>query len=36
MKILEIVTDPAAIAELLHDTRAPPWACPPGRLCLFV
>jgi len=36
MKILEVVTDPAAIAALLHGARAPPRPCPPGQLGLFV
>jgi hypothetical protein len=36
MKILEIVTDPFAIARLLHGARAPPSPCPPGQLGLFV
>ena len=35
MKILEAVTDPGAIAELLHGARAPPRPCPPGQLGLF-
>ena len=35
MKIVEVVTDPAAIAKLLHGARAPPRACPPGQLGLF-
>jgi len=35
MKILEIVTDPAAIARLLHGARAPPRPCPPGQLWMF-
>ena len=35
MKILEVVTDPGAIAELLHGARAPPRPCPPGQLGLF-
>jgi len=35
MKILEVVTDPAAIAKLLHGARAPPRSCPPGQLGLF-
>jgi len=36
MKVLEIVTDPHAIARLLHGARAPPRPCPPGQLHLFV
>ncbi len=32
---LEVVTDPAAIAKLLHGARAPPRACPPGQLRMF-
>jgi hypothetical protein len=35
MKIVEVVTDPAALAKLLHGARAPPRACPPGQLGLF-
>ena len=35
MRILEVVTDPAAIAELLYGARAPPRPCPPGQLGLF-
>jgi len=36
MKVLEVVTDPNAIAWLLHGARAPPRPCPPGQLELFV
>jgi len=36
MKVLEIVTDPNAIARLLHGARAPPRPYPPGQLGLFV
>ena len=36
MKVLEVVTDPTAIAALLHGARAPPRPCPPGQLPLFV
>jgi hypothetical protein len=35
MRILEVVTGPAAIAELLYGARAPPRLCPPGQLVLF-
>jgi len=35
MKILEVVTEPAAIAALLHGARAPPRVCPPGQLWMF-
>jgi len=35
MRILEVVTDPEVIAELLHGARAPPRPCPPGQLRLF-
>ncbi|HFE46737.1 MAG TPA: hypothetical protein ENJ18_14790 [Nannocystis exedens] len=36
MKILEVVTDPGAIAELLHGAHAPPRPYPLGQLGLFV
>jgi hypothetical protein len=36
MKVLEVVTDPNAIARLLYGARAPPRPCPPGQLELFV
>jgi hypothetical protein len=36
MKVLEIVTEPHAIARLLHGARAPPRPCPRGQLPLFV
>jgi hypothetical protein len=35
MRILEVVTDPEAIAELLYGARAPPRPSPPGQLGLF-
>ena len=35
MRILEVVTDPEVIAELLHGARAPPRPSPPGQLGLF-
>ena len=35
MRILEVVTDPEALAELLHGARAPPRPSPPGQLQLF-
>jgi hypothetical protein len=35
MKILQVVTEPEAIAEFLHGARAPPRPCPPGQLELF-
>ena len=35
MRILEVVTDPEALAELLHGARVPPRPCPPGQLGLF-
>ena len=35
LKIVEVVTDPAAIAKLQHGARAPPRACPSGQLWMF-
>jgi hypothetical protein len=35
MRVLEVVSDPDAIARLLHRARAPPALPPPGQLLLL-
>ena len=32
MRVLEVVSDPDAIARILHRARAPPAHPPPGQL----
>ena len=35
MRVLEVVSDPDAIARILHGARAPPAPHPPGQLLLL-
>jgi hypothetical protein len=35
MRVLEVVSDPDAIARILHGARAPPAPPPPGQLLLL-
>ena len=35
MRVLEVVSDPEAIARILHGARAPPAPHPPGQLLLL-
>jgi hypothetical protein len=35
MRVLEVVSDPDAIARILHGARAPPAPPPPGQLMLL-
>jgi hypothetical protein len=35
MRVLEVVSDPDAIARILHGARAPPAPLPPGQLLLL-
>jgi hypothetical protein len=35
MRVLEVVSNPDAIARILHGARAPPAPAPPGQIPLI-